>query len=205
MIEVWKDIPNYEGYYMASNTGKVKSLDRTVIYKDGRVFNYKGNELIPKETKDGYLLFGLSKDGIGANYLAHRIIALCFVPNIENKPVVNHLDGNRKNNIYTNLEWCTQSENVLYSYNVLGYKVSEETRRKLSESGKNKVFTETHRKNLSLAQKGEKSHKSIPLVDLATMIKYVSLKDYAIKNNLNYYTTKGKWRKNKLTHLKKLS
>lgn len=204
MIEQWKDLPNYEGYYTVSNTGKIKSLDRVVNFKDGRCFKYKGKEIKQHLTKDGYLFCGVSKNSIRETFLIHRAVGLCFVENEMNKPVINHIDGNRSNNHSSNLEWCTQSENVLYSYHVLGYKASEETRRKLSESQKLKIFTEAHRRNLSISQTGEKSHKAIPVIDINTNERYVSLKDYALKNNLNYDTTKGHWRQNKLKHIKKL-
>ena len=111
MEEIWKDIKGYEGLYQVSNLGKVKRL---------RFINKHTN--IEKETiksqkirKDGYLEVVLYKDGKGKCIQVHRIVATAFIPNIENKPQVNHIDGNKKNNIVKNLEWVTRSENMRHS------------------------------------------------------------------------------------------
>lgn len=100
--EIWKDIPQYEGLYMASNLGRIKSLPKnhhsTLILKN-------------KKTKDGYYETSLSKNGKAKFIRTHRLIAFTFIPNIENKPQINHIDGNKLNNNVNNLEWCTVQEN----------------------------------------------------------------------------------------------
>lgn len=82
------------------------------ITEDGQVINTKTKrtmKLFPN-TK-GYLRVVLSEDGYQKRYFVHRLVAEKYVPNPENKPQVNHKDGNKLNNHYTNLEWVTNQEN----------------------------------------------------------------------------------------------
>ena len=107
MEEQWKTVVTDNGEvweeYEVSNLGHVRSL------KYGKV-----RVLKPKKQKDGYLQVTLTKDGKQKQVLIHRLVALAFIPNDDtvNKVVVNHLDHNRQNNVWTNLEWCTQQRNV---------------------------------------------------------------------------------------------
>lgn len=125
MKEIWKDIENYEGYYQISNLGRVRSLDRIVKRSNGRVENRKGklmstrvsnsNKAKNKNASDRENIT-LNKDGQIKHHLIHRLVAQAFIPNPENKKTVNHIDGNSLNNIVTNLEWATHSENVQHAY-----------------------------------------------------------------------------------------
>lgn len=112
MEEIWKDIEGYEGLYQVSNLGKVKSLERKDRY--GRTFKEKIKQL--QVDKDGYLRTSLWKEKNGSLKQVHRLVAVAFIPNEENKPIVNHIDGNKQNNNVKNLEWCTNSENDLHAY-----------------------------------------------------------------------------------------
>ena len=67
--------------------------------------------LKPKENRDNYLQVYLYKDGKGKNYYVHRLVAEVFIPKIDGKTHVDHIDGNPSNNVYTNLRWCNQAEN----------------------------------------------------------------------------------------------
>ena len=79
MKEEWKDIKGFEGLYQVSNTGKVKSLDRTVIRKDGVIANYKECVLKGRVMRNGYLAIFLSKNGKYKSYYIHRLVAEAFI------------------------------------------------------------------------------------------------------------------------------
>lgn len=113
MKEIWKDIEGYKGIYQISNQGNVKSLNR--IARSGK--KVKEKILKKAQDKDGYILFTLCKNGTQKTVKAHRLVANAFIPNINNKPCVNHLNGIKNDNTVTNLEWVTVSENTQHSYN----------------------------------------------------------------------------------------
>lgn len=113
MKEIWKPIPGYEGYYEVSNTGKIKSLTRTITDSNGRQFTRQGQEKALK-LNEGYYTVGLNKDGIKKLFTVHRLVALAFIPNPDNLPCVNHKDENKLNNNVDNLEWCTKEYNNAY-------------------------------------------------------------------------------------------
>lgn len=103
MIEVWKDIPGYDGIYQISNYGRVKSN-----------YNYRKGNILTQRLKKGYYSVGLRKDGIRKWHLVHRLVASAFIMNKKNMPQVNHIDENKLNNKVDNLEWCTASYNNNY-------------------------------------------------------------------------------------------
>lgn len=106
MTEIWKDISGYEGLYQVSNLGRVKRF-----FKNG-----KENFLSGKKDKDGYIEVILSSNQRKKYYRLHRLVADAFVPNLENKPQINHKDRNKQNNYADNLEWVTCSENVSHTF-----------------------------------------------------------------------------------------
>lgn len=115
--EYWLPVVNYEGLYEVSNMGRVKSL--------GSSFTHKGGWLIPKNGKilkqnldsDGYPIVGLSKNRKTTTRKVHRLVAIAWICNPENKPEVNHKKGIKIDNRDTQLEWNTSSENQKHAFN----------------------------------------------------------------------------------------
>ena len=111
MEEIWKDIEGFEGLYKISSLGRIYSVERTDKY--GRKFG--GCIRKPQKINSGYYIVVLCKNSIHKGFLLHRLVAKHFIPNPNNYPVVNHKDCDTNNNRSNNLEWCTQSYNVLYN------------------------------------------------------------------------------------------
>src|ERR1035437_7316959 len=120
--EIWADIKGLEGYYQVSNKERIKSLDRVIVRRDGIMCKYKSQIMKLPVSKSGYYETELSREDIGHSVKLHREIAKAFIPNPENKPCINHINGSKTDNRIANLEWCTQAENVYHTYNILGFK-----------------------------------------------------------------------------------
>ena len=89
-----------------------------LITKDGKVWSEKSNKFLSLcPDKDGYLLCCLRQAGKSKMHKVHRLVALTFIPNPENKPQVNHIDGNKLNNHIDNLEWASAKENINHAWN----------------------------------------------------------------------------------------
>ena len=110
--EIWKPIEGYENLYQVSSYGRVKSNDRTEICKNGLVRFREGKILKPHQNYNGYLWVSLCKNDKRKKKKIHRLVAKAFIPNTNNKPQVNHIDGNKHNNNLKNLEWVTSKENM---------------------------------------------------------------------------------------------
>lgn len=142
MTEIWRDIEGYEGLYQVSNKGRVKSLARETPFTNrwGQRITRTRKEfiMVAKKQANGYLVVCLRNCG-GKWVSIHRIVAKAFIPNPENKPQVDHIDGNKENNCVENLRWVTAAENAANPLWVEHSKnMSEETRRKMSESHRKK-------------------------------------------------------------------
>lgn len=123
MIIEWRDIPGYEGQYMISNTGAVKGLKRLVEYSSplgNKSVTILKERILRPYFSSGYLKVDLYKNSERRKVFVHLLVAGQFVLNPNNKPQVNHKDGNRANPVAENLEWTTQAENVDHAKRVLG-------------------------------------------------------------------------------------
>lgn len=141
MLEIWRDIKDYEGLYQVSNLGRVKSLERYTKRKNGM---YHIRECILKLCNNGlgYKVVNLRKNNKYQMYTVHRLVAEAFIPNPENKPCIDHINTIRDDNRVDNLRWVTYSENNL---NII-------TRKHMSESLKGE--------NAPLFNKTGKEHPS---------------------------------------------
>ena len=110
--EIWKDIVGFEKHYQVSSLGKIKSLVRTIIRSNDKPYPVRERILSPGTDTCGYLRVSLGKNKKFQTFKVHRIVAFAFIPNINNKPEINHIDFNKKNNDYANLEWVTSKENT---------------------------------------------------------------------------------------------
>ena len=98
-MEIWKDIEGYEGRYQVSAWGRVRNAQT-------------GDVITPYKNHKGYLKVTLSKDRVRGKFRVNRLVAMAFIPNPYDFPQVNHKDGNKENNSYTNLEWATNAMNA---------------------------------------------------------------------------------------------
>lgn len=114
-VELWKDIPEYEKYYQISNFGNVRTKDRQVVNVDGKVSFYKSKDRKPSISE--YRMIALSKNGCVKVLKISRIVAKLFVKGKSDvNKIVNHIDGNKHNDLYSNLEWCSHSHNSIHAF-----------------------------------------------------------------------------------------
>lgn len=104
--EIWKPIEGYEGRYEISNLGRVKSF-----YREETI-------LKPTTSFNGYYRLSIRINKTRKTIKVHRLVAKAFIPNPNNYPQVNHIDGNKKNNNLNNLEWCNSKMNIRHAYEI---------------------------------------------------------------------------------------
>ncbi len=137
--EVWENIPWLKGRYQISNLGRVLSLKKNpIILKTG---DREGYERVNLPSQDDLKIY--------KPFSVHRLVAQAFIPNPDNKPQVNHINSNRKDNKHINLEWCTQSENNKHAH-MYGYKFSTDKHKKISSE--NNTGTRSPKSKLNESQ-----------------------------------------------------
>lgn len=123
-MEIWKDIPNYEGIYQASSEGEIRSVEGKTTYSKlrgerrwkSRILKGRGNNLVTGKRVN------LWKDGKCKEWLVARLVAITFLGNPPEGYTVNHKDGNRLNNCIENLEWLSRADNIRHGFNTGLYK-----------------------------------------------------------------------------------
>ena len=116
MKEIWKPIKNYENYYMISNKGRIKTISRYIVYREGTTPAFvKGKILKPSIRPRGYKHIKLLDK---RDFDIHRLVAIHFLDNPNNLPAVDHIDGNKLNNNVNNLEWVSIKENNQRAYDL---------------------------------------------------------------------------------------
>lgn len=168
MTETWRAVTGFEGLYEVSNLGRVKSLERCVP-NNGGWQRRREKILRPHYSKTGHAMVMLCKDSKVYPSLVHRLVAIAFIPNPENKPVVDHIDTDATNNRVDNLRWVTVRENTLNpitrmknSQSKMGHKCylkhhTEETKRKMSEKRKGVPLSEAHKAALRVPKRNKKN------------------------------------------------
>jgi hypothetical protein len=113
--EIWLPIKDFESYYKISNLGRVRSVSRYVTITQNRRRRVLGRLRKQQINYKGYPTVQISNETTKKTMYVHRLVAIAFITNDNNKPEVNHKDGNKLNNCYTNLEWVTSKENMQHA------------------------------------------------------------------------------------------
>jgi hypothetical protein len=127
-METWKDVVGFEGFYQVSDKGRVKRLPTETLRKDGKRYHRPLRILKPFKNPKGYLLVDLGKK----MFQVHRLVAIHFIENPKTLPQVNHKDGIKSNNEVSNLEWCTNLENMQHA-NQTGLRTYDWLKKKIAQ------------------------------------------------------------------------
>lgn len=191
--EIWKDIEGYEGLYQISNYGRIKSLEKYIKsgIKNSKKVKRKEKILKIQENRYGYNYVNLSKNSEHKYKTIHRLVAQAFIPNPQNKPQVNHIDGDKTNNCISNLEWCTSSENEIHAYKFLNKHKNNGNKGKFGkENAKAKVVLQIDKYTNKILNK----YYGISEAERKTGISNQSISKCCLKRK-GYFTAGGfKWR-----------
>ncbi len=114
-MEIWKEIPGYEGFYEASTIGRIRSLNRVVRQHNGNTQTKKGVILKSSIDRIGYENVALSRENKLKSFKVHRLVAMSFIDKVEGQNEINHIDCNKLNNNVANLEWCNRLQNIKHA------------------------------------------------------------------------------------------
>jgi len=147
-MEQWKQIEGTDGKYEVSNLGRVRTNGK------------RPGLLTLTKQKSGYryAMIQLS-NGKQKNCRVHRLVAEHFLPNPDNLPCINHIDGNKENNHVSNLEWCTYQDNMQHAVRTgltHPHRWTTEERKHISERNKGQIITTEQREKIRQALKGRK-------------------------------------------------
>lgn len=161
MEEIWRPVVGYEEYYEVSNTGRVRTIPRTVYTNNGGYINIGQVIKAPMLHYKGYLQVRLKVNNRPKTFFVHRLVAEAFIPNPNRYKYVNHIDEDKTNNLVGNLEWCS----ALYN-NLHGSRLSK----------------------ISNKLRGRPAHNSIKVI--YNGVEYQSLSDAAKANDTTIYKIK---------------
>ena len=176
--EIWKSIKGYEGHYFVSNLGSVKTNNHYGSGKDAI--------LKPAKDNKGYLRVSLTKDKILKTYKVHRLVALAFIENPNNKPQVNHKNGIKTDNRIDNLEWCTNTENVHHAINLglFVFSTPEKSVNKQVKSGElNGCHLLTEKQVLEIRSKFKPREYTRKMLALEYGVKESTIKDVVLNKS----------------------
>ena len=114
--EEWRDVVGYEGYYQVSSVGRVRSVDRDVMSRNGVLKHIRGRRMkIAYNKSTGYEEVALTRQNKRKLITVHRLVAKAFVPNPNGYGYVDHINGVKTDNRVENLRWCTNQQNAIYA------------------------------------------------------------------------------------------
>ena len=166
-MEIWKPIPNYEGYYEVSSMGRVRSVDKLIPHPRNKtmVLPRRGRILKPEFDKYGYPVVTFSVETKRKTFKVHRLVALAFIPNPNNLPQIDHINTKRYDNRPENLRWCTTQQNTKWrDENRRPRVLCKETRRK---------FRTSYEAAAWVIQNGIKNHKGIQTTNYKTVARSI--------------------------------
>ena len=208
--EIWEDIVGYETKYQVSNFGRVRSLDRYPLFKDGRKRLLKGKVLKPVKDHNGRLYVKLSNnENVRKNKSISRMVATAFLGSPEDSLLeVNHIDGNPLNNHIENLEWTTRQENMKHAFDNNLFRTGE-------DSPHNKILISDVEDIFKLKFVESKTNKEIATiyhVSRQTIDSIIKGESWQFKKDLDYSRIHSQYKKhfeqskkNNIANLKELA
>lgn len=153
-MEKWKPIPGYEGFYEASDMGRIRSVAHYIKHprNNSMPLIVKGKIRKPRYDKNGYAILNMTKDGKTKTNKVHRMVAMAFIPNPDNYHQIDHINGKVYDNRIENLRWCTTQQNTKYRDEK--YQIGERARYKPLCKETGMVFNSTYDASFWLMKNG---------------------------------------------------